>query len=150
MGKKIKSSLLLTLLQKVFFIIQFLFACNPAFYFSMDKKLRTHISFSSTCFCHYRKYLNNDNISLGTVQIWQNLNELHYYLTLTKSVICQIDGNCSLCQWLNMLPFKVKLKRLKLIYFSLISIFSKFQFKTGTLCPLFLPSYLFSHLCSPH
>ena len=37
-----------------------------------------------------------DSQYLGTIQIWRNLNEHHYYPALTKSVICQIDANCSL------------------------------------------------------
>ena len=32
---------------------------------------------------------------LDTIQIWRNLNEHYYYLTSTKSLICQIDANCS-------------------------------------------------------
>ena len=38
------------------------FACNPAFCFSIGKKLVTHISFSYTCFIYYRKHPNNDNM----------------------------------------------------------------------------------------
>ena len=43
--------------------------------------------------------------------LWWNLNE-HYYLTLTKSVICQIKGKCSPFLLLNVLPFRVRLERL--------------------------------------
>ena len=45
-----------------------------------------------------------------------------------------------------MLPFHIRLERLKLIYYSLISNFSKYYFKTGTLCFLFLSSYIFTAL----
>ena len=50
-------------------------------------------------------------------------------LTSTKSVICQIDANCSPFQALNMLPFHMRLERLKIIYHSLISISLKYYFK---------------------
>ena len=32
------------------------------FHFSMGKELWTYISFSSTCFCYYRKHPNSDNM----------------------------------------------------------------------------------------
>ena len=63
-----------------------------------------------------------DSQYLGTIQIWRNLNEHDYYLTSTKSVICQIDANCFPFQSLNMLPFHIRLERLTLIYHDLISI----------------------------
>ena len=88
---------------------------------------------SSTCFQHPFHYTNQVQIR----QIWQNLNEHYYYLTLTKSVICQMDANCSPFQWLNMLPFHIRLEHLKLIYQSLVSTFFKCYFKIGTLCLLF-------------
>ena len=43
------------------FLLQLLFACNPAFYFIMGKTYED-ISFSSTSFCYYGKHPNNDNI----------------------------------------------------------------------------------------
>ena len=82
--------------------------------------------------------LHNVTPTLGTFQIWQNLNEHNYYLNSTKSVICQIDANCSPFQSLKMLPFHIKLECLTLIYYGLISNFSKYYFKTGTICLLFL------------
>ena len=85
---------------------------------------------------------NSQNI--GTIQIWGNLNEHYYYLTSTKSVIFQIDTNCSPSQSLNMLPFHISQERFKLIYYSLIANFSKYFFKTGTLCLLFLSSHVFT------
>ena len=66
-----------------------------------------------------------DSLYLGTNQIWRNVNEHYCYLTSTKSVICQIDANCSTFQSLNMLPFHIRLGSLKLIYNGLISNFSK-------------------------
>ena len=33
-----------------------------------------------------------DSQYLGTIYIWRNLNERHYYSTLSESVICRIDA----------------------------------------------------------
>ena len=64
----------------------------------------------------------------------------------TKSVIFQIDTNCSPFQLLNLIPFHIRPECLKLIYYSLISILSKYHFKTGTLSLLFLSSYALTAL----
>ena len=45
-----------------------------------------------------------------------------------------------------MLPFYIRLERLKLTYYSLISNFSKYYFKTGILCSHFLSSHIFTAL----
>ena len=138
----------------------------------MAKKLRRHISFSSTCFCHtgnilitvirFARYhlllasnrtFMTDSIYLGTIQICRNLNEHYCYLNSTTSVpvgtgrklnahktfrrrpgrllnvlctfnlrpvstgvIWQIDGNCSPFRLMNMLPFHIKVERVKLVY----------------------------------
>ena len=87
-----------------------------------------------------------DSQYLGTIEIWQNLDENHYYLTSTKSMICQIDVNCSPFQSLNMLSFHIRLEQLKLIYYSLMSIFSKYYLKTGTLHIFFSSSHVFTAL----
>ena len=87
-----------------------------------------------------------DSQYLGTIEIWQNLDENHYYLTSTKSMICQIDVNCSPFQSLNMLSFQIRLEQLKLIYYSLMSIFSKYHLKTGTLHIFFSSSHVFTAL----
>ena len=55
-----------------------------------------------------------DSLHLGTIQIWRNLNEHYCYLTSTKSVIQQIDANCSPFQSLNMLTFHIRLELLKI------------------------------------
>ena len=57
----------------------------------------------------------SDSHYWGTIQIWQNLDEHQYYLTSTKSVICQIDTNCSPFQSLSMLPFHIRLQCLTLL-----------------------------------
>ena len=80
---------------------------------------------------------------LGTIQISFNLNESHYYLISTKSMICHINTNFSPSQSVNMLPFHISLKHLKLIFYGLISSFFKYYFKTGTVCFL-LSSHAFT------
>ena len=85
-----------------------------------------------------------DSQYLDTIQIWWNLNVHHFCILLsTKSMVCQIDSNCSIFQSLNMLPFHIRLELLQLIYYSLISIFSKYHFKTGTHFLFFLSSQVF-------
>ena len=80
-----------------------------------------------------------DSMYLGTIQMCQNLNEHYYYLISTTSVIWQVDTGCSPFQSLNMLPFYFRLDRtLKTNLLGLILNFSKFCFKAGTICPLFL------------
>ena len=98
MTEEIKSSPLLTLLQ-YFILNSLLFACNPVFYFNTGKMLWRHVSFTYTCFCHYRKYPNDENkinqllsfmtdsLSFGTIQIWRNLNEHYHCLTSIKSLV---------------------------------------------------------------
>ena len=107
---KIKFSTFVYICYTSLFVLQLSFACNPAFNLNMGKKPWAHVLFSS-CFWHYRKHPSNDNKIcplpspsnstfmtdsqfLGKIQIWQNFNEHRYYLTSTKSVICQIDTNC--------------------------------------------------------
>ena len=75
-----------------------------------------------------------------------NLNEHRYYLNSTKSVIFQIEANCSPFQSLSMLSFHTRVERPKLIYYSLISISSKYYFKSSTLCLLFSSSHIFIYL----
>ena len=36
-----------------------------------------------------------DSLYLLLIQIWRNLNEHYYYLTSTKTLICEIDADCS-------------------------------------------------------
>ena len=86
------------------------------------------------------------SLYLGTIQTYWNLNEHYYYLISTKSVIWQIEASCSPFQLLNILPFHNRVLRLKLIYYSLISNFSKYCCKTDTICFLFLFSEAFTTL----
>ena len=102
-----------------------------------DKNIQSQVSFSSTCFCYYKKHPNNntkicppqsfitDSQYLGTIQICWNLNEHYYYLTSPKSKICQIGTNCSPFQSLNMLPFHIRLEQSLRIRFSKVTIQKK-------------------------
>ena len=144
------------------FLFQLSFACDPAFYFNMGKKLGRNISCSSTCSCYYRKYTNNDNkicllepFACFRQHFHDWFSELRYnsglknlewtplLLNSTKSVIWQIDANCSPPSSLNMLPFHIRPECLKLTHYSLISDFTRYYFKTGTLCLLFWYSHYF-------
>ena len=128
----------------------------------MGRKLWRHISFSSTCSRYYRKHHNNDNkicplLSfitdsqyLGTIQIWWNFSKHCYYLTSTKSVICQINANCSSFHSLNMLHFHIRLAGLKLTCYSLISNFSRYFSNTARLCLLCLLFFALPSLPSSH
>ena len=66
-------------------------------------------------------------------------------LTSTKTVIRQLDGNYFPFQSLNILPFHIRPKRLKLIYYSLILSFPDVTLKV-TQFNSFHSSYLFSTL----
>ena len=61
-------------------------------------------------------------------------------------MIWQIDANCSPFQSLKLFLFHLRLERLKLIYYGLISTFSKYSFKIGTICLLFLSPHVFTPL----
>ena len=89
-----------------------------------------------------------DSQFLGTIQMLGNLNEHHCYVTSVKSMISQIqiDANCSPFQSLNMLPFQARLERLNFDLLQFDMTFSKYQFKTGTLCLLFLSARVFTAL----
>ena len=54
-------------------------------------------------------------------------------------MICQIDANCSQFQLLGCASLSHQARTLKLIYYGLVSNFSKYYYKTGTICLL---SYL--------
>ena len=132
----------------------------------MGKKLWGYIPPSSRCFCCCMKHPNNNNKTcplpsslassntfmtdsryLGATEIYWNLTEHgYYYLISTTSVIWPIDANCSPFQSLNMLPFHIRFRTLKVNLLSLISIFSKYYFKSGTICILFLFSHVFTAL----
>ena len=91
---------------------------------------------SSACFQHH--FQNWFSVLILT---W-NLNEYYHYLTLPECVICQIETNCSPVHSLNMLPFHIRLKRLKLTFYSLISNFPGSYLKTGIFCLLSFSSHV--------
>ena len=125
-------------------LLHFLFAYCPAFYLNIGKKLWRHISFSSICFFYYKKHPNNHNkiCPLPSSTCFQQ--HCHDWLLFpsTKSAICQIDANCSLFQSFNMLLFHIRLEYIKLIYYGLVSVFSKYYFKIGTICLFFVSSHV--------
>ena len=133
----------------------------------MGKKLWRHISFSSICFCYYRKHPNNDNkiFPLPSSSCFQqhfhdwfyvlrwnsDLWKLVWTLLLsnsTTSVIWHIDANCFPFQLLKVpvTSFSHQARTLKTNLLGLISNFSKYYFKTGTICLLFLSSHVFTAL----
>ena len=64
-------------------------------------------------------------------------------LTSIKSVICQIDVNCSPFQSLNIVLFHIRAEYLKSTYYSLISIFSRYYFETDKVCFFHSSSHVF-------
>ena len=92
-----------------------------------------------------QQHFYNVSQYLGKIQVWRNMNEHHYCLTSTKSVICpiQIVVDCSPFQSLNRLPFHTRLEHLKLIYYNLISVFLNITLKLAHFAPF---SYLHVYL----
>ena len=142
------------------FLLQVSFAYNPTFYFHTKKKLWRYISFSSTCFCYCRKHPNIGNnichyhfLLASHFHDWfyvlrynSDLSKLEWTLISTTSVIWQIDTNCSPFQLLNMSSFHIRFRTLKTNLLGLMSNFSTYYFKTGTICFLFLSSHVFTAL----
>ena len=167
MGKQIKSSVLLTSLQQVVSYFSFhlpaiqLFISTWSenytyknnryiillymFLLLQETKRQYNIICSLQSSARFQQRLH-DSQYLGAIHILRNSNEHHYYLTSTKSMICHIDPNFSSFQSLNKLPFYMRLEHLKLIYYSLMSVFSKYHFKTGTVCLFFLSWHAFTAL----
>ena len=130
-------------------------------FFQHGQKLWTHISFSPLItgniliviirLTRYHLWLASNStfmtdhdwfLYLGAVQIWQNLSEHHYYLTSTKSVIRQMGANCFPFQSRNIFAFYIWLEGLKRIYYSVISIFSKYHLKLAHYSSSYLHMYL--------
>ena len=130
----------------------------------MGKKVWRPIWFSSTRFCYYRKYSNNDNkicllISFCFQQHFHDkfyvpryntdLSKLEWTLLLFNfNYICGLKNKLKLFSilvaeyasfWHQARPFKSYL-------LGLISNFSQYYFKTGTICILFLSSHVFTAL----
>ena len=90
--------------------------------------------------------LMTDSMYFGKIQIYWNLNEHCNYVISATSVIWQIAANYSPFQSLNILPFHTRFRTLKTDLLGLKSNFSKYHFKTGTICVLFISSHLFTAL----
>ena len=159
MGEQIKSSLLIkTLLQEVYSYFSFHL---PTFQlFISTKKLWRHISFSSACFCHYRKHPNNDN------KICQ-LRSSSCFQQRVHDWFCVLRHNSDLLkpEWTLLLfnfnyirdltnrrrlfsipvaaSFSQQARTLKTNLLGLIWIISKYYFKTSTICFLFTCIYRF-------
>ena len=69
------------------FLLELLFACNPAVYFKMRKKLWRYISFSSTYFFYYRKHYNNDNKICSFLYLFSFYKEKLRF-SLPTSIFC--------------------------------------------------------------
>ena len=159
MGEQIKSSLLIkTLLQEVY--SYFSFHLSTFQLFISTKKLWRHISFSSACFCHYKKHPNNDN------KICQ-LRSSSCFQQRVHDWFCVLRHNSDLLkpEWTLLLfnfnyirdltnrrrlfsipvaaSFSHQAKTLKTNLLGLISIISKYYFKTSTICFLFTCIYRF-------
>ena len=130
MGEQIENSLLLTLLQYVYSYFSFHLPAIQLFISTWENIYHSirHVSgiggnivIKLISFARYYLLLASnttfmtDSQYLGAIHIWRNLNEHHYYLSSTKSVIFQIDANFIPFQFLNMLSFYIRLQSLKLI-----------------------------------
>ena len=146
------------------FLPQLSFSYNPAFCFNMGKKLWKNISFSSTCFCYYRKYPNNDNkicsqsFSFCFQQHFHDwfyalrwnpdLSKLEWALVLFNfNYIRDLTNRCKLFSIpaTEYASFSHQARRL-LNLLDLISNFSKYDFKIGTICIFFFSSHVFTAL----
>ena len=129
------------------FILTWAFNCQQyslyqevILYSNRGKKLWRPISFPSTKIwpltasnCTFM----SDSQYLGTIS---DLAKLEWTTLLFKFVICQIDAKCSSICSMHLLFTS----SLKLIYYNLISNFSIYYFKTGTICLFFLTSPVFT------
>ena len=167
MGQQIKSSLLIkTRLQKVCSYFSFHLTTIQLFISTWGKSYEDMYHSFPHVFVITGNILNNDNKTCPLPssacfhqQFHDWFSALRYNLDLSKfewtlllfnfstaSVIWQIGANCSPFQSLSMLPFHIRFRTLKTNLLGLISNFSKYYFKTGTVCLLFLFSHVFTTL----
>ena len=140
MREQIKSLFLLTLLQKVYFCFLYHLPAIQRFTSTWTKSYKDVYHFKHTNKYnnkHTNKHTNEDNkicpvasftcfqqhshdrlLALRYNSGMKKLEWTHLLLTWTKSLICQIDANCSPFQSLDMLPFHIRPARLKLTYYS--------------------------------
>ena len=131
----------------------------------MRKKLWRHVSFSSACSCYYRKHPNNNNkiCALSSTTCFQQHFHDWFSVLRCNSDLWKLEWTILLfnSNYILHLTNRRKLfavlvaeyascshqtKRLKTDLLGLISSFSKYSFKTGTICLLFLPSHVFTAL----
>ena len=131
----------------------------------MGKKLWRHISFSSTCFCYYRKYLNKDSKICPLRS--SSFSQQHFH---DWFYVLRYNSDRSKLEWTLLLfsfnyirdltntrklfsilvaehaSFSHQGRTVKSNLLGLISTFSKYYFKTGTICFLLLSSHVFTAL----
>ena len=148
------------------FILTSAFKClQSSFLFQHGKKLWRHISFSSTCFCYYRKHSNNDNkiCSLPSSSCFQQHFHDLFYVLRCNSDLSKLEWTLLLFNFsyirdltnrrkLFSIPvteyasFSHQVRTLKTHLLGLISNFTKYCFKIGTIYLLFLSSHVFTAL----
>ena len=137
---------------------------KSSFLFLHGKEARRHISFSSTCFCYYRKHPYNDNkicpLTFSCFQqhfhVWLYVLRYNSDLSKLKQTLLLFNFNCirdlTNRRKLFFIPiaeyasFSHQPRTLKTNLLGLISNFSKYYFKTGAICFLFLSSHVFNAL----
>ena len=145
------------------FIFTWAFIClQPAFCFKMGKKLWRHTSFSSTYFSYYRKHPNSDKkiFPLPSSSCFQQHFHDWFYVLRCNSDLSKLEWTILLFNFnyirdltnrrkLFSIPvaeyasFSHQARVFKTNLLSLISNFSKYYFKTGTICPF---SYIHMYL----
>ena len=131
----------------------------------MGKKLWRHISFSSTCFCYYRKHPNKNNqiCPLPSFSCFQQHLHDWFYAPRYNSDLSRLEWTLLLFDFheirdltnrrkLFSIPvaqyasFSHQATTLKTNLIGLISNFSKHYFKTVTIWLLFVSSHVFTAL----
>ena len=131
----------------------------------MKKELWRHLSFSFTGLCYHRKLLNNDNKIfpppssscfrqhfhdwLYVLRYNSDLSKLEWTLLLFHfNYIRDLTNGRKLFSipFVEYASFSHQTRTLKTNPLGLKSIFSKYYFKTCTICLLFLSSYVFTAL----
>ena len=131
----------------------------------MGKKLWRHLSFSSTCFCYYKKHPNNDNkiCPLPSSSCFQQHFHDWFYVFRYNSDLSKFEWTPLLFNFNYIRDltngrklFSIRVAEydsfshlagtLKTNLLGLISNFSKYYFKAGTIYLIFLSSHVFTGL----
>ena len=167
MDEQVKSSRLLTLLEKVYSYFSFHLPAIQFFISTWIKRFKD-ISFSSTYFCCYRKHRNKDNNDNkicplpSSSYFQQHFHKRSYVLRYNSDLpklewtllLFNFNYNCDMTNRRKLFSIPVseyasfshQARTLKTNLLGLISIFSKYCFKTDTICLLFLSSHVFTAL----